>query len=1017
MGESGPHVHTIPSGASFLDALARGIVDRYNDRSDPLALSRITVLLPTRRAVRALGDAFARTLGGTVILPTVRPIGDIDEDVFALEGDTLTEAQHAASVPPAISSVRRTMLIMDRFRRRFLLSRLVQTWLEATGGDDNVVLATELAQSLSEFLDLMQTENVDLDRLENLVPDQFADHWRRNIEFLEIITKFWPQILKQEGAIDPGERRNFLLKALNDRWHQSPPEFPVIAAGSTGSIPATAALLKTVAHLPKGHVVLPGLDLDMSDSVWNQLEQGHPQDGMKRLLGQIRADRQDVTLWDKETVSPDLLLRTRLLNAALAPWPSTGQWRTFANTLEPRAIEVNQALKGIKRIDAAHSGEEAGAISLIMREALETPGKTVALITPDRVLARRVTTDLGRWNVEVNDSAGRPLEGVAVFSYLRLIARACHAQLEPVALLSLLKHPFAAGGLTPPEFRRTARFLEVSVLRGPSPGPGIDGLRHAIRAIKSSDDQERLDSFVDRLEHSLSPLLEMMASEEAPFTELVQTHIHCAESLATTDEESGADRLWVGDAGEAAALFVEELLEHGPVLESLEVDQYPELFEILGNGRVVRSAAPIHPRLSIWGPLEARLQRADVTILAGLNEGTWPAEPKMDPWLSRPMRASLELSAPEQRIGLAAHDFIQGASSPVVFLTRSEKTDGTPTVPSRWLLRVETLLDCLGQSKALTDDVPYLAWSRALESRLPDVSPSDHAPVGPPAPRPPVSTRPRQLSVTQIETWIRDPYAVYARHVLGLKPLDPLNADAGALERGILIHDILHAFVSQYPEDLPQDAERRLLALGRQFFDEAFEGPEVEAFWWPRFESFAKWFIPHEQAWRAQGIAPQITESSGRLKIDGPAGPFLLTARLDRLDRQADGSRIVLDYKTGVPPTKAQVEAGLAPQLPLEASIVQAGGFEGVGAHPVAALGYIHVAGGAAGGKLTWVAKDGASIVQNTLDGLSRLIAAYDEESTPYRSRLRPQYENIAGPYDHLARVKEWAAGTTGEGA
>ncbi len=1016
MGESGPHVHTIPSGASFLDALARGIVHRYGDPADPLALSRITVLLPTRRAVRALGEAFARVLGGTVILPTVRPIGDVDEDIFALESDPLTEAQAAAAIPPAISSVRRTLLIMDRFRRRFLLSRLVQAWLEATGGDENVVLATELARSLSEFLDLMQTENVDLDRLEDLVPDQFADHWRRNIEFLEIITKFWPQILEQEGAIDPGERRNVMLNALNDRWRLDPPDFPVIAAGSTGSIPATAELLKTVAHLPKGHVVLPGLDLDMAASVWEGLEQGHPQEGMKRLLSHVRADREDVTLWDDAAVLPSLLLRTRLLNAALAPWQSTGKWRAFANSLDANADQVGQALDGIKRIDAAHPGEEASAIALIMREALETPDKTVALITPDRILARRVTTELGRWDVEVNDSAGQPLETAAVFSYLRLVARACLSQLEPVVLLSLLKHPLAAGKMSPPEFRRLSRFLEVSVLRGPAPGPGIAGLRRAVQAVKSAQDRERLDEFVDRLQESLSPLLDLLLGDEIPFTDVVEAHIQAAERLAQSDTKEGADRLWVADAGEAAALFVEELIEHGPLLETIEVHQYPELFEVLGKGRVVRSAAPVHPRLFIWGPLEARLQRADVTILAGLNEGTWPVEPKLDPWLSRPMRQSLELSAPEQRIGLAAHDFVQGAAAPVVYLTRSEKTDGTPTVPSRWLLRFETLLDCLGRSDDLSTGVPYLAWSRELEKKLPENASRQQVPVAPPTPRPPVSSRPRQLSVTQIETWIRDPYAIYARYVLGLKPLDPLNADAGALERGILIHDILHGFISQYSDDLPPDAEKELLSIGRQYFDATFQGPEVEAFWWPRFEAFARWFIPHEQKWREEGKMPLLTESSGRLLIDGPAGAFTLTARLDRMDRSADGSLVVLDYKTGAPPTKSQVEAGLAPQLPLEAAIAQTGGIEGTSAEQVSGLAYIHVAGGSLGGKLNWIAKDGGDLIEQTLAGLTKLVAAYDDEATAYRARIRPQYENIAGPYDHLARVKEWSAGSFGDG-
>ena len=1015
MGESGPNIHSIPSGTSFLDALARGIVARYNDPDDPLALSRITVLLPTRRAVRALAQAFAEVLGGTVILPSVRPIGDVDEDIFVLADEPAIQNTSDDLIPPAMSQVRRTLLIMDRFRRKFLLSRLVQAWLDKSGSSDSVVLATELAQSLSELLDTLQTENVSLDKLPELVPDRFADHWRQSLEFLNILRQVWPEILAEEGAIDPGDRRNRLLMALKDSWAAHPPTDPVIAAGSTGSIPATAELLKVIAHLPRGHVVLPGLDLDMSDGVWDQLEQGHPQEGMRRLLQHVGADREDVSAWDDQEVPQEQTLRTRILNRALNPWQATGHWQDIKRSIGALKPDLTAALANIHRIDAGHPGEEAGAIALLMRETLETPDKTAALITPDRGLARRVSAELRRWQIEVNDSAGRPLLNTALFSFLRLLMRSVETDFDAVVFLSLLKNPYAAAGYGPAEFRSLSRVLERHVLRGPTIGAGIEGLREAVENRAPAEVKSVLQTYLEKLDGIFTPVVNLYDQEEVPFVDLVAAHIHAAEQLATTSSEEGAGRLWAGDDGEAAALFTNEMLEHGSVLGAIDPFQYLGLFEALARGRVVRGSHSLHPRLFIWGPLEARLQRSDVTILGGLNEGTWPLEVEVDPWLSRPMRADLGLSAPEQRIGLSAHDFVQGASAPIVYLTRSEKVDGTPTVPSRWLLRLETLLKGLGLENALRSDSQPLALYRALQQTAEPEKPFQFAPLLMPRPSPPLDARPRELSVTQIETLIRDPYAVYARHILNLRPLDPIGADAGALERGILIHDILNAFIQMYPVDLPDDAEQALLEIGRDYFDRSVEGPAVEAFWWPRFTSFVQWFVPHERHRREDGCTPEVTEVLGRLQFDLPGGPFTLSARADRLDLVGGAGLEIIDYKTGAVPSGKQVLSGLSPQLPLEAGIAKNGGFEGLASRDIAALTYIRISGGQQGGAVTSFTKDLDQIVEQSVKGAERLLTSYDAQSMPYLPRVRPFRDDVTGPYDHLARVKEWQSSGLGD--
>jgi ATP-dependent helicase/nuclease subunit B len=421
------------------------------------------------------------------------------------------------------------------------------------------------------------------------------------------------------------------------------------------------------------------------------------------------------------------------------------------------------------------------------------------------------------------------------------------------------------------------------------------------------------------------------------------------------------------------------------------------------SGVVVRPRYGGHPRLAIWGPLEARLQHADLLILGGLNEGTWPPEPAVDPWLSRPMRRDFGLPPPERRIGLAAHDFAQALGAPEVVLTRSLRVEGTPMVPSRWLQRLDGLLDSVGLGDALQRVALPLAWQAMLDR------PDAIRPASPPAPRPPVHARPRRLSATQVETWMRDPYAIYARHVLRLRRLDPLDADPGAADRGNFIHRALEEFVAAHPGALPADALDRLLDCGREAFGPALDRPSVWAFWWPRFERIARWFIERERE-RRGALAASFTERRGELQLPGPAGAFLLTATADRIDAFGDGGLAIIDYKTGQLPKASDVQLGFSPQLPLEAAIAASGGFSGVPDGAVAELAYWRLSGGNPPGEITAIRADAAALAAEAKAGLERLIAAFDDRGTAYESRPRADSAPRFSDYDHLARVREWSA-------
>ncbi len=971
----GPELYTIPAGAPFLEALAAGILRRFG--ADPLALSRVTILLPTRRACRSLAEAFLRQRqGAALLLPSIRPLGDVDEDELDLRG---LNGDGRLPIPD--------------LERALLLTRLLRA-APLAGGD--IANAYSLALSLGDLLDAAATEEVGLDRLPEIVPAELAQHWQVTLDFLAVIRQHWPVIKAERNGLDAAEHRRNSMLAWIEHWRQNPPADPVIAAGSTGTIPATARLLHLVARLPQGAVVLPGLDLALSETAWQGAldEPTHPQHALALLLNKLGATRGDVQPWPEAGASP---ARAALLGEALLPPGETHRWRE----LPP---PPDAAFAGLQRLEAPGPREEALAIALALRESLEQPGRTAALITPDRGLARRVAAELQRYGIAVDDSAGRALAETAPAVFLRLCVASISQGFAPVPLLALLKHPFCALGETRRDLLRWVRRLEKATLRrGPIPGEGLA----AIQGMLKPDQHDDLLPLLEKLRLACAPLLDVMAEAEAGLPQLAQALVQSAEALAAPPPGE-TPPLWQREAGEALHGLMLEWQEQGAALGPLPVAAWPRLFEALLQGHVVRPRYGSHPRLAILGLLEARLVHADRIILGGLNEGTWPPQAKEDAWLSRPMRAALGLPPPERRLGQTAHDFVQAAARPDVILSRAAKLDGTPTVPARWLLRLEARL---GDDPrwAATLAPHYLDWAERLDQ------PAHFQTPQPPRPTPPLAARPRSLSVTDIELWVRDPYALYAKRVLKLPKLGDLAEPVDARLRGTAIHTALDIFLKRHGDTLPDDATAltELLELGRAEFAPWLNRAEVAALWWPRFERAMRWFIGYERERRARGFRPALLEQDGSLLLPGD---FTLKARADRIDRHRNGALAVLDYKTGTPPTEKQVYSGLAPQLALEAAIAKAGGFAGLAPGPVAELVYIRLHGGEKPGEERRIesspkAKEPVPPADELADlALERLrlwVAKFDDPATPYLSRPRPQFIDYAGDYDHLARAAE----------
>jgi ATP-dependent helicase/nuclease subunit B len=1005
-----PQVFTIAAGAPFADLIARQLL--AETAGDRLRLADVTLLLPNRRATRTLSEAFLRESGGqATVLPRLVPLGDLAADELAFQAEEPgTAAGLSLDLRPAIGEV----------RRRFLLSHLVRKWLQLMRPGQGTAAAAvlALADDLARLLDELGTHQVSMRQIEELVPERFAAHWQDSVVFLDILRRTWPAILADEKLVDPAQRRNAILSATGALWQRQPPG-PIVAAGSTGSIPAVAQLLAVVARLPQGRVVLPGLDEELHrGEVLRKTvaaDPQHPQYGLVRLLGELGIEPKAVQRWPG---SPAPGPRHDLLSLAFRPPVMTDGWRQQGEAAdETQRALWRRGLAGLVWLDCPHPRGEAEAIALALRRTLRRPGKTAALVTPDRGLARRVAAELGRWSLVLNDSAGQPLTRTPPMVLLSLLATAAAEGLAPVALTALLKHPLASGGLQPAAFRREARRLERLLLRGPRPAAGATGLlralRHAVEAAQQPWQREqlgRLRPWLARVLRALRPFLRLFgeASGPLPLTLLLDAHLAAAEALAKSNSASGANRLWSGDDGEAASLALAEIRAEAARLDPIPAADYPALFDALLAGRAVRPRWGSHPRLFLWGPLEARLQAPDLTILAGLNEGTWPAAVDPGPWLNRPMREALGLPSPEQRVGQAAHDLWQGLSARRVLLTRAAKAEGTPTRPARWLLRLAALAKSLGIERSLRRyDAEALGLADGLD-RAAEVPP----PAIPPAPRPPLEARPRKLPVTAVEMWMRNPYALYAKRILRLEKLDPLDEDPGAPERGQLVHGLLEAFVRAHPGRIGDGAESWLHHELERLLRALDDRPGLALTWRPRLRRAMQNFLRLERERRPE-LRGLIAETTGSITLAGPAGPFELTAKADRLELRRDGAVTVVDYKTGKPPKQQDVVSGLAAQLPLEAAMVLRGGFAGVTAASVAALEIWRLGGGRDDGITSYPGGKEAKgatpddLAASALEGLCALIARFDDPATPYLAHPRPgsvRYDD----YAHLARVGEW---------
>lgn len=990
MADAKPTIFSIPVQRAFADALAAGLIARYADGA--LGLAQGLIVLPSNRARSAVQAAFVRAGGSGLLMPRLAVIGDADlDESVALALDPIDESD---AIPPAI----------DALKRRLMLAGLIEQHNPAGEEPITGAAAFQLAEGLGRVIDQLHYEEIAPARLADIESalGDLAGHWQASWRRLSLLVDQWPKLLAATGQIDRADRRNHLLARVTKGWRIAPPARFVVAAGVTTAAPAIARLLRTVADLAEGMVVLPGLDLGMAGEEWEALGpvkadpekpherplETHPQYHLKLLLGRMGVSRGEVRPWDavSEFDGPDA--RASFTSLLFAPAAYTARWQ--------QAGDLSAGITGVSAAVFADDGQEAQGIALMMRHALETPARTAALVTPDRALATRVAAALARWDISVDDSAGQPLGQTPPGALLLALAEFA-AAFDPVRLVALLGHPLVRAGETRLGWLDQVRRLDL-VLRGPGMVPGWEGVTARI-AERAADPKGRghgdaaliVEWWADVAAGLGAALGPFAAGASAPPSVLLGA-LEAALGWLTGE---GA---WTGHAGRALAeIFDRWALAKGDGPALVAPADFPAMLTDLLSGESVRPPYGGHPRLFIWGLLEARLQRADVMILGGLDEGRWPQQQSPDPWLAPGIRRMLGLAAPERQQGAAAHDFAGAFAAREVVVTRAQRSGGDPAVASRFWLRLAALAGELPEARVGGESVAALA--AAL-----DVPSGPIAPAPMPQPRPPADARPGQISVTGVDLLAKDPYGFYAGRILRLSVLDPLRAGPDPRWLGTRVHAFLEDW--QRAGATPAALE---IELGRLLDDPALDAL-ARAFWFPRIEPALRWAAERVWAARAEGREPIATEVSGVHELDG----IRLSGKADRIDRLADGSLAIVDYKTGAAPSGSAAFDGLDNQLGLLGLLAEMGKVDGVAAGPINALEYWSLKADRAKGTGGSIApthgsrrklKTAEDAVARAYDAFAELTAAYllgDGVFAPGDNAKR------FTDYDQLMRRDEW---------
>ncbi len=958
------NVFNIPFGISFCDAIAKRFALRYKE--NPFDLTDVVFFVPNRRAVLSFKEAFLRQKGlKPFLLPKIKAIGDVNEDDVFLSSDQ----DCLADATPAVSFE----------ERLFLFARLICSKHDQYGIKDiSFEQALTLAADLAKLIDATYDEELSFEKLTTLVDEQYAEHWQETLKFLRIVTAFWPDILKERGLVDASLKRNMLLKQQAASWLQNPPKHKIVACGLSTAFEGLRSVLQALKATDNAEIYLYGLDRSLPKDVFDNISEQHPQFENKNLLALLGLTRDDVLDMDKSENSS----RNALISKIMQPAEMTADWQKTTDN-----FDFDTAMKNVHFTVCHDDFEEARVIAVMMRETLETPEKTAVLITPDRTLARIVASELQCFGVDIDDSAGMPLHLTQIGLYFRQIIGVLENDFSPSSVAALLKNPYIKMGENQQKLRTDIRKNELE------------------KRLPSFDDTpENMfaeDTLTKQLKTYFKELEDLYTKKSVPLLALLKAHIKTAEALAASADVSGPENLWRHDDGKKAAAYLAKILEKADVAGDISPSSYGAVLTTLLSLETVRKTYGTHPRLKILGLIEARFNTFDRVIIGGMNEGIWPQKIKTDPFMSRTMKKDFGLPASEKSVGITAFDLSSFLAAKEVFLTRSERSCGTPTDKSRYWLRFETLIRIF---KKDIKDYTSVRYNKLAQLRI---TPEKTQKIKPVAPTPPVMARPRRFSASSIEKLMRNPYEIYARYILRLKVLDSVDKDLKQTVYGTIVHKVLEKFCLPDENTTKDETFDILMDLWNKEFSQYPFDITDKIFFSGRFEKTAHWISDAQELYRRQ-IRRSIPEVKGQIIMELPAGPVTIEARADRIDETTENTYNILDYKTGRARTPKEIKSGYAPQLAIEALIATHGGFlkDGIPllAKKVARLIYWEL-----GNKIITYDNDLDALIQETHENLIRLISAFDFESTPYLARPNPNHIDDYADYEHLARIKEWS--------
>ena len=962
----GPRIFGLPPGVNFSRSFVDGLKSRLTDYP-PEKNTTIKIYVNSNRMLQKIKSEF--TSVGASILPNLSTLNHLIDDFEVSLSD-----------------------IVDPLSLRLELAQIISKFIEIEPSFGSQNSCFDLADSLANLIKEIHEEGLSLEVLTKLNLDDYSEYWQRNRKFFILIKEY----LDDRKIVSLEQNQWRLIDGLEKKWVDNPPTHPIMVVGSTGSKGITQKLIKLISTLPQGAVVLPGVDFETPKFVWDALGKSkkteipledHPQYRLKELTSKLNIKLSEIERWVE--TKPSIEARNKLVSLAMQPAPITDTWLEEG----PKLKNIREAISDVTILEAPSDRVEALAISMGIRKALED-NKTCLVITPNRVLARKIVAALKQWDLDADDAAGIPLS-ISVIG--RLFLKVSNLQgnlLNSLNFIELFKHPFVSlqeRGI----HLKSLRKLELDLLRGSSYFPDNTQI---LKWSNSFSEKKELNKWAIWVCECLDKI---RTSKLQTVHEHLKVHTETIEHLISGPNSKEATQVWSKPDGRELIVVIDQLQNSSKVSGLIDQPQYSNLIYFLLKKSIVRVSYIGRSDIMIWGTQETRVSDADIVFLAGLNDGVWPPLPTPDPWVNRAMRIKAKLLLPEHLIGLSAHDFQQAIASKEVWLTRSSRDSEAETLPSRWLNRLFNLIEGLSkeQPSLLTSMRArgdfWLELIKSFEKPQNMMEPAKR-----PSPTPPVSCRPKTLPVTQIENLIRDPYTIYAKYILNLRPIESLYRTPDSALRGQVIHSLMEKFILLTKNQWPNDPLTLLDQLSDKILESYIPKNSTKLFWKRKINSFSEHFLSSEEK-RRKITTPILVEERGSIEIEDTN--FKLTGIFDRIDQDSEGNLSIFDYKTGVIPSSI-VQKYFDKQLLLLALIIYKGGIKKLKNTNIKEAYYIDLSSNPKEYK--------NSLVSQNLDVIfadfKLLISEYNNQNRGYLARRAVFETRWDGDYDHLSRFGEW---------